>query len=117
MLDPDTIRHFANYQPAGFLGGKDGLKSEIEAARYFFGQGYMVILNDLTHSLRVGDLTLKRGDDIRTFEVKSSFEGYRSEEAMRQILMPIAVHDYIKSDVTAMPHRLPGDLGGSACKL
>lgn len=111
MLDPDTIRRFANYQSPGFLSKKDGLKVEIEAARHFFGQGYMVILNDLTHSLRVGDLTLKKGSEVRTFEVKTSFQAYRSPEALRQMMIPIAVHDYIKSDVLTMPHRLSGEQG------
>src|ERR1035437_1464019 len=108
-LDPDTIRRFSNFQPPGFLSGKNGLKREIEAARQFFDQGYMVILNDLTHSLRVGDLTLKKGSEVRTVEIKSNIQGYRSKEAMRQTIIPSVVHNYIRSDVITRPHRISGE--------
>ncbi|HEY3443641.1 MAG TPA: hypothetical protein VGK29_22980 [Paludibaculum sp.] len=108
LLDPDTIRRFSNFQSAGFLGGKDGLKAEIRAAESFIAQGYMVLFNDLTHSLRVGDLTLKKGAEIRTFEVKSNPAEYHSKEAVRQTEIPRTIHDYIKTDVMVQPHRFAG---------
>jgi hypothetical protein len=92
MLDPDTIKQFAAYQSAGFLSGKEGLHAEIEAAKHFHRKGYMVILNDLTNSLRLGDLTLKKDGETRTFEVKTSAEAYSSPDAVRQIVLPIQIH-------------------------
>ena len=106
LLDPDTSRHFAGYQSPGFMAGKVGLKAEIEAARHFLMDGYMVLFNDLTHCLAVGDLTLKNEKGVRTFEVKSSARGYLTPEAFRQIAIPIAIHDYIRTDVSTFPHAL-----------
>lgn len=68
----------------------------------------MVLFNDLTHSLRVGDLTLQKGDEVRTFEVKASPKAYQSREAARQIEIPRSIHDYIKTDVMDYPHRFSG---------
>ncbi|MCE5311478.1 MAG: hypothetical protein LLG20_27905 [Acidobacteriales bacterium] len=108
LLDPDTIRRFSNFQPAGFIHGKEGLESEIRAAESFLARGYMVLLNDLTHSLRVGDLTLRKGEEVRTFEVKSNPRAYQSKEATRQIEIPRSIHDYIKTDVLDRRHRISG---------
>lgn len=107
LLDQDTIKHFGGNAAPGFISGKSGLKAEMEAAQHFFKEGYMVLFNDLTHSLRLGDLTLRRGDEIRTFEVKTSAKEYFTKEAFRQISMPIIIHDYMKNDVTAVPLTLP----------
>lgn len=71
MLDQDT-KHFGGNPAPGFISGKEGLKAEKEAAHHFFEQGYMVLFNDLSHSLRIVDLTLRRGEEVRTFEVKTS---------------------------------------------
>jgi hypothetical protein len=106
LLHVDTTSHFAGYQSPGFLSGKVGFEKEVEAARYFVQKGYMVIMNDLTNCLRIGDLTMKRGDEVRTFEVKSNPEAYFTKEAMRQIITPIVLHDYVKSDVIKIPIQL-----------
>lgn len=58
ILDVDTVSQFACYPSPGFLSGKEGLDAELEAAHNFYHEGYVVVLNDLTHCLRVGDLTL-----------------------------------------------------------
>lgn len=107
LLDQDTIKHFFGHQSPGFISGKSGLHAEIEAAVHFFAEGYFVLFNDLTHSLPIGDLTLKRGDEIRTFEVKSALRAYRTKEAIRQIQTPAVIHEWIKKDVTPVPVALP----------
>ena len=109
MLDQDTIKHFGGNPAPGFISGKEGLKAEKEAARNFFEQGYMVLFNDLSHSLRIGDLTLRKGEEVRTFEVKTSAQEYFTKEAFRQISLPIIIHDYMKNDVTAVPLAIPED--------
>lgn len=103
LLEVDAIKHMALYQSPGFISGKEGLDSEIEAANTFYRQGWMVLFNDLTHSVRIGDLTLKKGEITKTFEVKSSAAGYLSKDALRQIMTPIMIHDYIKNDQTRVP--------------
>lgn len=107
FLEPDAIKHFGAYPRSGFITGKDGLQAELEAMHHFyFKENYLVLLNDLTHSVRVGDLTLKRGDEVRTFEVKSSAEGYKDPDAFRQIMIPIMIHDYMKRDAIKVPAKL-----------
>ena len=106
LLDQDRLKHFAVHPSPGFISGKAGLKAEIEAAKRFFYDGYMVLFNDLTHSLRIGDLTLAKGDEVRTFEVKANPKEYRTKEAFRQIATPIVIHEYIKNDVTPVPVRI-----------
>lgn len=103
LLDQDDIKHLSANQPAGFISGKSGLKAEVDAAKRFFSSGYMVIFNDLTHSLTMGDLTLRKGDEIRSFEVKSNPREYLSRETFRQISNPIVIHQYMKTDVTPVP--------------
>jgi hypothetical protein len=108
ILDVDTISQFAHYPSPGFLSGKEGLHTELEAAHKFYQDGYIVLLNDLTHCLRVGDLTLRKGDEVRTFEVKSTAKAYFTPEAVRQITIPIGVHNYIQTDVLKGRIKLPG---------
>jgi hypothetical protein len=108
LLDPDTIRRFSNFQSPGFLHGKVGLEAEVRAAESFVSQGYMVLFNDLTHCLRVGDLTLKKGPEVRTVEVKCNPAEYHSKEAARQIEIPRSIHAYIQTDVMKQPHRISG---------
>lgn len=108
ISDLDTIKAFACYPAPGFLSGKEGLAAEIDAAEHFFRQGYMVLINDLTHCMRLGDLTLRKGEEVRTFEVKSNVEAYRSRDAMRQIVLPIGIHSYIRTDVLKGPIKVQG---------
>lgn len=107
ILDVDAVKEFACYPSSGFISGKEGLRAELEAARKFYQEGYIVVLNDLTHCLNVGDLTLRKGDEVRTFEVKSTARAYFTPEAVRQIVIPIKVHNYIQTDVLKGQINLP----------
>jgi len=108
MLDVDAIKQFAQYPSPGFISGKEGLKAEIEAARRFLRDGNLVLFNDLTHSLRLGDLTLVKDDKVRTFEVKSRASAYSEPETIRQIVLPIGIHSFIERDVLHGPVAIPG---------
>jgi len=108
ILDVDAIKHFAQYPASGFISGKEGLKSEIEAANHFLRDGYLVLFNDLTHCLRLGDLTLSKDAEVRTFEVKSRAAAYFEPETVRQIVLPIGIHSYIRDDVIRAPVKIPG---------
>ena len=103
LLHVDAIKHMAGFQSPGFISGKEGLEAERGAAAKFYSEGWIVLFNDLTHSLRIGDLTLRKGEKVRTFEVKTSAEAYATEEAFRQIATPILIHDYIENDRTRLP--------------
>lgn len=109
MLDADTIKGMSMQPSAGFLSGKEGLRAEVEAFAHFNDRGYKVLLNDLTHSVKYGDLTLVKGDDTRFFEVKTSAKEYLRKETFRQIEQPLLLQHYIKTDV--LRARLPsGDV-------
>jgi hypothetical protein len=108
LLHVDAIKHMAGFQSPGFISGKEGLEAERAAAAKFYREGWIVLFNDLTHSLRIGDLTLRKGDKVRTFEVKTSAEAYATEEAFRQIATPIVIHDYIENDRTRLPLMVKG---------
>lgn len=108
MIHVDAIKKFAAYPSPGFLSGKEGLAAELEAAKRFYAEEHMVVINDLTHCLRVGDLTLRKGEDIRTFEVKTNPKAYFTPEAVRQIMIPIGIHEYIRTDVLKGAIKVPG---------
>ncbi len=112
FLDVDSVKHMAAFQSPGFLSGKEGLDQEIYAAKDFYQKGWMVLFNDLTHSLRVGDLTLKKGDTTKTFEVKASAESYATAEAARQIVTPILINEFIKERLVTFPNRGARDRTG-----
>ncbi len=59
-------------ESAGFIGGKDGLKKELEEFEKFFKQGEFAILNDITNSLRFGDITVEKDGKPHFLEIKSS---------------------------------------------
>jgi len=103
LLEVDAIKHFAGFQSPGFLIGKSGLEAEIDAAWHFALEGHFVLFNDLTHSVRLGDLTLVKDGIPRTFEVKKNAEGYADvDSTTRQIVLPMAIHQYIRDDVSRM---------------
>ncbi|MGD1157080.1 MAG: hypothetical protein ABSA41_14775 [Terriglobia bacterium] len=109
ILHVDAIKHFAAYPSPGFLSGKKGLAAELDAAKRFYAEKYMVVINDLTNCLRVGDLTLRKGEDVRTFEVKSNPEAYFTPEAARQIMIPRGIHEYIRTDALKGAIKVPGE--------
>lgn len=96
--DPDIVKGFGLRESPGYISGKDGLKAEIQAAVKFANDGYMVLINDLSHSVKGGDLTLRKGESLRFFEVKSSVKAYQSSDTIKQILGPIVLQDYVKTD-------------------
>lgn len=59
-------------QSAGFISGKKGLKKELDELRKIFLKGKFAILNDLTNSLRYGDITTVHEGKPYILEIKSS---------------------------------------------
>jgi hypothetical protein len=83
-VDRWDIQPFLSRPHAGFISGKAGLEGELRLLRILFENGEKALLNDITHCLRVGDITLFRDGDIIPIEVKSSEAGKASARAKRQ---------------------------------
>jgi hypothetical protein len=45
-------------EPAGFISGKEGLRLELNIFRYLKSKNKICILNDITNSIRHGDITV-----------------------------------------------------------
>ncbi len=78
-LDKFDIKHFfynvVDYSPkesAGYMGGKDGLKEEWELVKKACKAGVPTLLNDITMSMRHGDVCLLGEGAPVLVEVKSS---------------------------------------------
>lgn len=99
MLHIDSFKLFSANQMSGFLSQKSGLQAELDAARHFYSRGYIVLINDLTTCVRIGDLTLRKDGKTSTFEVKSSPSGYLAHESIRQILEPVLIHNLMDTDI------------------
>lgn len=59
-------------QSAGFIGGKKGLEKELEIFKSHFEAGGFAILNDITNSLRFGDITIDKNGKPDLLEIKTS---------------------------------------------
>lgn len=57
---------------AGFINGKEGLKKELEVFDSYFKKGEFAILNDITNSLKYGDITVNNDGKPHLIEIKSS---------------------------------------------
>lgn len=60
-------------QDAGFISGKKGLDGELSILDDYLERGVPAILNDITNTIRHGDITLLVGPDPILLEVKSSW--------------------------------------------
>lgn len=108
LVEPDLMKAFEQKQPSGFIGGKSGLNAERDAFDSFVRKGYMVLINDLTHCMKGGDLTLKKDGKVSLFEVKSKPGAYTQRDTIGQIVANVATQQYIERDV--MPVRVGGDV-------
>lgn len=87
-------------QTAGFIGGKEGLKKELYELKSIFESGRFAILNDITNSLRYGDITIEKEGKPYLLEIKSS--GNRNNRIIRQEKgleekMEVIQNDYIEN--------------------
>ena len=82
----------------GFLTGKRGARLERKMVRAVFEMGAVAVLNDLTHTLRHGDLTVFRPDGkFMLIEAKSGRGGQRARTE-RQLAAARGVTGYLESD-------------------
>ncbi|MGB7606496.1 MAG: hypothetical protein WBL93_13585, partial [Lutisporaceae bacterium] len=77
-------------QSAGFINGKVGLEKELQVLKKVFDNGHHGILNDLTNSIRYGDITLNINGKPHVIEIKSSknknMRIKRQEEAIEEVM-------------------------------
>ncbi|CEP39750.1 hypothetical protein [Paraclostridium sordellii] len=94
------LKNFCYKQSPGFISGKEGLQNEINTFKSIFESGKFAILNDLTNSLRYGDITIEENGLPKLLEVKSSSNKnnriIRQEEDITQH-MNIINNDYIEN--------------------
>jgi hypothetical protein len=97
-LDRYDLKQLSQNQPAGSLTGKTGNRLERSILRRLFADNRIAILNDLTSSLRRGDLTvvLKYRQFI-VIEAKSGGGGNRARQE-RQTKALADIHNYLATD-------------------
>jgi hypothetical protein len=98
------LKQLVQKEESGFLTGKKGTRLERRILRKAFEVGATVVMNDLTHTLRHGDITLFRpdlwpdgGSPFLLIEAKSGRGGDR-ERAARQISAIGHISEYLSTD-------------------
>ncbi len=85
-------------EPAGFISGKRGLKRELLIFRCSQRENVPAIFNDITNSLRHGDITVPIHGMPLTIEVKSGRASKNNERAKRQSKRTNKILQYLISD-------------------
>jgi hypothetical protein len=86
------LKQMALKESAGFITGKRGTRLERKILRRAFAAGATVVMNDLTHTLRHGDITVFRpdlwpegGSPFFLIEAKSGRGGNKARAKRRQL--------------------------------
>jgi|GEM_PF-1527373 len=98
------LKQMVQKEDSGFLTGKRGARLERKIFRKAFEIGATVVLNDLTHTLRHGDIAIFRpdlwpdgGSPCLLIEVKSG-RGGDSARTTRQMAAAKQMFDYLHTD-------------------
>lgn len=83
-------------QNAGFINGKQGIENELSVLFDIKDQGIPALLNDLTNTIRHGDICLMGSSDPYVIEIKSSKNSNKRVE--RQLSAIKRIHDYLATD-------------------
>ncbi len=87
MPDHVVRLHGKNKSP-GFFGAKDGRAKEIEIGNFMTEKGWTVLLHDLTHCLKIGDLTaICNNRGVVSFEVGSEAGSRKKRQKQRMVLL------------------------------
>lgn len=87
-------------EPAGFLLGKKGRRFELKVFRSIMAKRMICIYNDITHSLRHGDITTPKFGLPLTIEVKSGRSSKNNARAQRQLTRINKILSYLVEDST-----------------
>ncbi len=83
----------------GFISHKKGLRLELKAFRHSKSKGVLCIFNDITNSLRHGDLTFPVNGIPSLVELKSGNASKDNGRAKRQHERAVNILNYLKEDV------------------
>lgn len=90
------LKHLAMKEDAGFITGKRGTRLERTSLRRAFALGGAAVMNDLTHTLRHGDICVFRrleGDSpFLLLELKTGRGGAKSRAERQKLAMTEIVH-------------------------
>jgi len=99
FADRFDLKPLAFRDAPGFMSGKRGARLERAMLRTAFKYGHVAVLNDLTHTLRHGDVTVFNPDGtFRLFEAKSGRGGNYARNK-RQFEATQAMAQYLVTDV------------------
>jgi len=90
------IKPMVYKQEPGFISKKKGTRLERSIFRDLFKNGYICIFNDLTNSLRYGDITVVFPEYFKMIEVKSGKRRYKRD--YRQIERLQRLNSYLIND-------------------
>jgi hypothetical protein len=103
--DRFDLKQLALKESSGFISGKSGTRLERAILRKAFEMGGTVVMNDLTHTLRHGDITLFRpdlwpegGSPFLLIEAKSGRGGNKARFERQKSAME-AISQYLKTDI------------------
>lgn len=106
-ISPWDLKPLGFKERPGFVTGKSGLRLEIRIVRALFGAGGVAILNDITNSLRYGDVTFVRQDgSFGLIEAKSG--STTGERGRRQHKALEKMRRYLADDRTVGLYSVPG---------
>jgi len=97
-IDRWDIKPLAMKEPPGNITGKRGSRLERGILRAIFRDGHRGVLNDLTGSLRYGDITIFRPFGTFVLIEAKSGNGGNKERAARQEASANAVLNYLHTD-------------------
>ena len=86
-------------ETSGYISGKSGLAVEEKYLRLFFQQGHIAVLNDITNSLRFGDVTVV-GEGVPPVIVEIKSSNNRSDRVERQSQKADELVDYLNTGQT-----------------
>jgi hypothetical protein len=98
-IDRWDIKPMSFKQAPGFISGKKGSRLERKCLRGAFEIGGVALLNDLTHCLRYGDITVPKDGFFLIFEMKSG--RWRSLRDERQFSDLKTIYEYLTNDRTS----------------
>jgi len=107
-IDKYDIKPMRFKESPGFISGKSGLRKELLQLRRVFKLGGIGILNDLTHCLRYGDITVGyKGSMLATIEVKSG--RHRDRRGIRQSGGIEKIAKYLRTDQAQNLYGIEGE--------
>lgn len=103
-IDKFDIKPMSFKEPSGFISGKKGSRLERKCLRGAFEIGGVALLNDLTHFLRYGDITVPKKGFFLIFEMKSGrWKNIREERQVKDIK---DIYEYLATDRTDKLYKL-----------